>query len=101
MGVRLESILSQVKNKHKRRSWAAEHEWGATYNWYKNNPFGKIYNTPHLTLYFAGGESTIIEEHYIIRKVIEMGYASIMSVITVTVSNYLIDYLNYGINSNV
>ena len=29
-----------------------------------------------LQLYFAGGESTVIEEHYeILDKVIEMGYA--------------------------
>tara|TARA_Y100001973_G_C5169544_1_gene318201 strand:- start:652 stop:1590 length:939 start_codon:yes stop_codon:yes gene_type:complete len=55
-------------------------EHGASYNWYKNNPkfwddlYGQIPNI--YQLYFAGGESTIIEEHYtLLEKVIEMGYA--------------------------
>jgi len=54
---------------------------GATYNWYKNNPkfWDDLYSQiPNMyQLYFAGGESTIIEEHYtLLKKVIEMGYAS-------------------------
>lgn len=53
---------------------------GATYNWYKNNPkfWDDLYSQiPNIyQLYFAGGESTIIEEHYtLLEKVIEMGYA--------------------------
>lgn len=55
-------------------------EFGATYNWHKNNPtfWEQFYQQiPYMRqLYFAGGESTVIEEHYeILDKVIEMGYA--------------------------
>ena len=54
-------------------------EWGATYNWHKDNPvfWEQLYSQiPHMEqLYFAGGESTIIDEHYeLLDKVIEMGY---------------------------
>ena len=54
-------------------------EFGASYNWHKDNPHSGnsfIDRFPHmLQLYFAGGESTVIEEHYeILDKVIEMGY---------------------------
>ena len=53
---------------------------GATYNWHvKNDLFwDQLYTQiPHLKqLYFAGGEATIIEEHYrLLEKCIEMGYA--------------------------
>ena len=55
-------------------------EFDASYNWHKDNPvfweqFWK--QIPYIRqLYFAGGESTVIEEHYeILDKVIEMGYA--------------------------
>ena len=56
-------------------------EWGATYNWHKDNPvfWEQLYSQiPHMEqLYFAGGESTIIDEHYeLLDKVIEMGYNS-------------------------
>lgn len=41
---------------------------GATYNWHQNNPrfWEQLYEQiPHMRqLYFAGGESTIIKEHY-------------------------------------
>ena len=55
-------------------------EFGASYNWHKDNPifWEQFYRqVPYmLQLYFAGGESTVIEEHYtILDKVIEMGYA--------------------------
>jgi len=53
----------------------------AHYNWHKNNPkfWDELYEQiPHMRqLYFAGGESTIIEEHYtLLEKVIEMGFAN-------------------------
>ena len=55
-------------------------EFGASYNWHKDNPYSReqfYRQVPYmLQLYFAGGESTVIEEHYtILDKVIEMGYA--------------------------
>ena len=53
---------------------------GASYNWHKNNPkfwsdlFEQI---PHMyQLYFAGGESLIIDEHYdLLEECIKRGYA--------------------------
>ncbi len=54
---------------------------GATYNWHKDNPqfWSQLYDQiPHMKqLYFAGGESTIIEEHYeLLQECIDRGYAS-------------------------
>jgi MoaA/NifB/PqqE/SkfB family radical SAM enzyme len=53
---------------------------GASYNWHKNNP--KFWNDlyaqiPHMyQLYFAGGESLIIEEHYdLLEECIKRGHA--------------------------
>lgn len=53
---------------------------GANYNWHKDNPkfWDQLYEQiPHMyQLYFAGGESTIIEEHYtLLEEVIRRGYA--------------------------
>ena len=53
---------------------------GAGYNWHKDNPtfWNQLYEQiPHMyQLYFAGGESTIIEEHYtLLEAVVERGYA--------------------------
>jgi hypothetical protein len=53
---------------------------GAGYNWHKDNPtfWNQLYEQiPHMyQLYFAGGESTIIEEHYtLLEEVIKRGYA--------------------------
>jgi len=53
---------------------------GATYNWHKDNPtfWDQLYEQiPHMyQLYFAGGESTIIEEHYtLLEEVIRRGHA--------------------------
>ena len=53
---------------------------GAGYNWHKNNEvfWKQLYDQiPHMyQLYFAGGESTIIEEHYtLLEEVIKRGYA--------------------------
>lgn len=53
---------------------------GSSYNWHKQNPefWSQLYDQiPHMKqLYFAGGESTIIEEHYtLLEEVIRRGYA--------------------------
>jgi hypothetical protein len=53
---------------------------GASYNWHQNNPlfWKQLYTQiPHIKqLYFAGGEATIIEEHYtLLEKCVEMGHA--------------------------
>tara|TARA_B100000945_G_C20351698_1_gene582568 strand:+ start:1 stop:939 length:939 start_codon:yes stop_codon:yes gene_type:complete len=78
------AFYPQVKNETLKDScqWhgGGADQFGATYNWYKNNPkfWEDLYSQiPNIyQLYFAGGESTIIEEHYILlEKVIEMGYA--------------------------
>jgi hypothetical protein len=54
---------------------------GASYNWHKNNPrfWEELYDqVPNLyQLYFAGGESLIIDEHYqLLEECIKRGYAS-------------------------
>lgn len=53
---------------------------GATYDWHKDNPifWQQLYDQiPHMQqLYFAGGESTIIEEHYeLLEECIRRGHA--------------------------
>ena len=53
---------------------------GSSYNWHKQNPtFWKQFyeQMPHMQqVYFAGGESLIIDEHYeILEYAIKMGYA--------------------------
>lgn len=53
---------------------------GATYNWHLDNEhfWQQLYEQiPHIKqLYFAGGEATIIEHHYLLlEKCIEMGHA--------------------------
>ncbi len=53
---------------------------GGSYNWHQNNPnfWHQLYEQiPNIKqLYFAGGEPTIIEEHYkLIERCIELGYA--------------------------
>lgn len=53
---------------------------GASYNWHKSNPefWSQLYDQiPHMKqLYFAGGESTVIEEHYtLLEEVVRRGYA--------------------------
>jgi len=76
-------IHPQIKNK----SLAESFQWrdkgstnGSSYNWHKNNPvFWEQFNQqiPHMQqLYFAGGESLIIEEHYtILEEAIRTGHA--------------------------
>jgi MoaA/NifB/PqqE/SkfB family radical SAM enzyme len=53
---------------------------GASYDWHKDNPefWNQLYEQiPHMKqLYFAGGESTIIPEHYeLLEECIRRGYA--------------------------
>ena len=53
---------------------------GASYNWYKNNTrfwSQLLEQIPNIKqLYFAGGESTLIPEHYeLLKKCIQTGYA--------------------------
>lgn len=53
---------------------------GASYDWHKNNPafWEQLYDQiPHMKqLYFAGGESTIIKEHYdLLEECIRRGHA--------------------------
>jgi len=53
---------------------------GASYNWHKDNPsfWQQLYDQiPHMKqLYFAGGESTIIKEHYdLLQECVDRGYA--------------------------
>jgi len=54
--------------------------YGSSYNWHKNNPqfWSDLMNQiPHMyQLYFAGGESLIIDEHYdLLEECIKKGYA--------------------------
>jgi len=73
----------QIENKTLKETMVWENkgrEFDASYNWHKDNPkFWEQFwrQIPYIRqLYFAGGESTVIEEHYqILDKVIEMGYA--------------------------
>jgi len=76
-------LYPQIKNPILKETMVWENrgkEFGATYNWHKDNPvFWKQFyeQIPNMKqLYFAGGEATVIDEHYeILDKVIEMGYA--------------------------
>lgn len=75
-------MYPNIKNANLKESmqWDKSREHGASYNWHKNNPvfWQQLYDQiPHMKqLYFAGGEATIIEEHYtLLEKVVEMGYA--------------------------
>ena len=76
-------LYPQITNESLKQTMVWENkgkEFGASYNWHKDNPmfWDQFYKQiPYMRqLYFAGGESTVIEEHYdILDKVIEMGYA--------------------------
>jgi len=77
------TMFSKVKNKSLKENMAWDNKGsynGSSYNWHKNNPtfWNQFYEQiPHMQqIYFAGGESTIIEEHYaILEKCIELGHA--------------------------
>ena len=76
-------IWPQIQNESLREtfSWRDKGSTnGSSYNWHKNNPvFWEQFNEqiPNMAqLYFAGGESLIIEEHYaILEQAIATGHA--------------------------
>jgi len=77
------TIYPKVTNPTLKRTMAWENKGsvnGSSFNWHKNNPkfWEQFYDQiPHMQqVYFAGGESLIIEEHYqILEKCIELGHA--------------------------
>lgn len=77
-----QSITPQIKNEKlaQTSNWNRGIDTGASYNWHKNNPmfWDELYEqVPNLyQLYFAGGESLIIDEHYdLLEECIKRGYA--------------------------
>lgn len=78
-----QAIHPRIQNPRLKESWNWEnkgHQHGANYNWHLNNPafWDQLYDQiPHMKqLYFAGGESTIIEHHYLLlEEVVRRGYA--------------------------
>jgi hypothetical protein len=78
-----QEVYPKIKNPilKESMSWANKGKvHGANYNWHKDNPkfWDQLYEQiPNMyQLYFAGGESTIIEEHYtLLEEVIKRGYA--------------------------
>lgn len=75
-------ITPQIQNERLRGStqWDRGKEVGASYNWHKNNPrfWEELYEqVPNLyQLYFAGGESLVIDEHYdLLEECIRRGHA--------------------------
>lgn len=78
-----QAIFPQVKNPALKQNmtWSNKGSFnGSSYNWHKNNNkfweqfYAQIPNMQQI--YFAGGESLIIEEHYeILEKCIELGHA--------------------------
>jgi len=83
-----QAVYPTLKNKSLKEVWQWEDKGsvnGSSYNWHKNNPvfWEQFYKqVPHMKqLYFAGGESLIIEEHYkILEECIKQGYAKDMEV---------------------
>lgn len=79
-----QTVYPKLENKSLKETWQWTNKGsinGSSYNWHKNNPvFWKQFyeQIPHMQqLYFAGGESLIIEEHYeILEEVIRQGHAS-------------------------
>lgn len=79
-----QQLYPQIKNENLKElmNWDNKgHVNGANYNWHKNNTefWEQLYEQiPHMKqLYFAGGEATIIEEHYqLLQKCVDMGYAN-------------------------
>ncbi len=78
-----QAIYPQIENSTLKQTamWANKGSTnGSSYNWHKNNPvfWQQFYEQiPHMQqLYFAGGESLIIEEHYeILEECIRQGHA--------------------------
>jgi hypothetical protein len=83
-----QNIYPTITNQNVRQVWQWENKGstnGSSYNWHKNNPvfWQQFYEQiPHMKqLYFAGGESLIIDEHYkILEECIRRGYASEMEI---------------------
>lgn len=77
------AITPQIKNERLAGTsmWDRAKDSGASYNWHKNNPrfWDELYEqVPNMyQLYFAGGESLVIEEHYeMLEECIKRGYAN-------------------------
>ena len=81
-------VYPKVQNENLKQTMVWDNKgknFGASYNWHKQNPkfWEQFYQqVPHMKqIYFAGGESLIIEEHYeILEEVIRQGYASEMEI---------------------
>lgn len=81
-------IYPTIENENVKQLWQWENKGstnGSSYNWHKKNPvfWTQFYEQiPNMKqLYFAGGESLIIEEHYeILEECIRQGYASEMEI---------------------
>lgn len=82
------AIHPTIKNQSVRDLWQWNNKGsinGSSYNWHKNNPvfWEQLWDqVPHMKqLYFAGGESLIIDEHYdILEQCIKQGYAKDMEI---------------------
>lgn len=82
------AVYPKLSNINVKNTWQWENKGstnGSSYNWHKNNPtFWKQFyeQIPNMKqLYFAGGESLIIEEHYdILEECIRQGVAADMEV---------------------
>ena len=78
-----QDIYPQMQNEKLKNTSAWKNKGqnhGASYNWHKNNPrFWKelMEQVPHMyQLYFAGGESLVIDEHYeLLEECIRQGHA--------------------------
>lgn len=83
-----QSIYPKIENANVKHLWQWDNKGstnGSSYNWHKQNPvFWKQFyeQIPNMKqLYFAGGESLIIEEHYeILEECIRQGYAGQMEI---------------------
>lgn len=78
-----QAVYPKLQNQSIKDVWQWENKGsinGSSYNWHKNNPvfWQQFYEQiPHMQqVYFAGGESLIIEEHYeILEECIRQGHA--------------------------
>jgi hypothetical protein len=83
-----QNIYPTIENKKVKEIWQWDNKGstnGSSYNWHKKNPlfWQQFYEQiPNMKqLYFAGGESLIIEEHYdILEECIRQGYAKDMEI---------------------
>jgi hypothetical protein len=83
-----QNIYPTIENSNVKEIWQWDNKGstnGSSYNWHKKNPlfWQQFYEQiPNMKqLYFAGGESLIIEEHYdILEECIRQGYAKDMEI---------------------